>query len=39
MYPKLWQVAGLSYADLIDRLIKLGIEQRSDRRDLKTTPD
>ena len=39
MYPKLWQVAGLSYADLIDRLIKLAIEQRSDRRDLKTTPD
>lgn len=29
MYPKLWQASGLSYADLLDRLIELAI-QRSD---------
>ena len=27
MYPKLWAASGLAYADLIDRLIQLGIER------------
>ncbi len=27
MYPRLWQVAGLSYRDLISRLIDLGLER------------
>lgn len=27
MYPKLWEVSGLSYPDLIDRLIELAIER------------
>jgi len=27
MYPKLWAATGLSYPDLIDRLIQLGIER------------
>lgn len=27
MYPRLWQVAGLSYRDLITRLIELGLER------------
>ena len=39
MYPKLWQAEGLSYADLIDRLIGLAIERCSDRSDLRTKPD
>jgi D-alanine-D-alanine ligase len=31
MYPKLWEASGLSYADLIDRLIQLAIERHRDR--------
>ena len=31
MYPKLWQANGMSYPDLIDRLIQLGLERRRDR--------
>ena len=26
MYPKLWEVSGLSYANLLERLIELGLE-------------
>ncbi|ULH14974.1 D-alanine--D-alanine ligase [Deinococcus sp. KNUC1210] len=28
MYPKLWEAAGLSYAELVTRLIELGLEER-----------
>jgi len=31
MYPKLWQATGLSYADLITRLIELALERRRER--------
>jgi D-alanine-D-alanine ligase len=31
MYPKLWQATGLSYTDLITRLIELGIERHKER--------
>ena len=31
MYPRLWQVAGLSYPDLLSRLIDLGLERHADR--------
>jgi D-alanine-D-alanine ligase len=31
MYPKLWQASGMSYPDLIDRLIQLGLERHRDR--------
>jgi len=27
MYPKLWEASGLPYADLVDRLVELGIER------------
>lgn len=27
MYPKLWEASGISYADLIDRLINLALER------------
>jgi D-alanine-D-alanine ligase len=27
MYPKLWEASGLSYTDLITRLIELGISR------------
>jgi D-alanine-D-alanine ligase len=32
MYPKLWVASGLDYADLIDRLIQLGLERHADKR-------
>jgi D-alanine-D-alanine ligase len=36
MYPKLWEASGLSYSDLIDRLIQLAIERQQQERSLKT---
>src|SRR5215831_7947525 len=32
MYPKLWAASGVEYADLIDRLIQLGIERHADKK-------
>jgi D-alanine-D-alanine ligase len=32
MYPKLWAASGLPYADLIDKLIQLGIERHEDKK-------
>jgi D-alanine-D-alanine ligase len=32
MYPKLWAASGVEYADLIDRLIQLGIERHEDKK-------
>jgi D-alanine-D-alanine ligase len=37
MYPKLWQESGLSYTDLIDRLIQLALEEHTHKSQLKTT--
>ncbi len=37
MYPKLWQASGLSYTELIDRLIQLAIEEQQEKAALKTT--
>ncbi|MGG6137531.1 D-alanine--D-alanine ligase [Pantoea allii] len=37
MYPKLWQAAGLSYQDLITRLIELALERHQQGATLKTT--
>ena len=31
MYPKLWEASGLSYAELIERLIDLALERHADR--------
>lgn len=31
MYPKLWQAGGLTYAQLVDRLIELALERKSQR--------
>jgi D-alanine-D-alanine ligase len=33
MYPKLWEYAGLSYRDLISRLIELGFERHGEKGD------
>jgi D-alanine-D-alanine ligase len=32
MYPKLWAASGVAYADLIDRLIQLGLDRHSDKK-------
>lgn len=32
MFPRLWQAAGVSYSQLIDRLVELALERRSRRR-------
>ena len=31
MYPKLWEASGIPYSELIDRLIRLAIEEHRDR--------
>ena len=31
MYPKLWEASGLSYPQLVDRLIELALQRKSDR--------
>jgi D-alanine-D-alanine ligase len=31
MYPKLWAATGLSYSDLIDRLIQLGLDRHAEK--------
>ncbi len=37
MYPKLWEISGISYTDLIDRLIQLALERNiKDKRIRKT---
>src|SRR5215813_11988870 len=32
MYPKLWAASGMSYPELIDRLIQLGLERHEDKK-------
>jgi D-alanine-D-alanine ligase len=39
MYPKLWEVSGLPYADLVDRLIDLAVERHEEESRLKTSYD
>ncbi len=37
MYPKLWEASGLSYADLLDRLIALALERHAEKQRLRTS--
>lgn len=37
MYPKLWEVSGISYAELINRLIELAIERHQNDSNLKNS--
>ena len=32
MYPKLWEASGVSYSELIDRLIQLALERHADKQ-------
>jgi D-alanine-D-alanine ligase len=37
MYPKLWEASGISYRELIDRLIELALERQAEKdRTVKT---
>ena len=35
MYPKLWQAAGMTYSELVSRLIELALEKHQARQVLK----
>jgi D-alanine-D-alanine ligase len=37
MYPKLWEASGLSYGDLIDKLIQLALERHRSEQKLETS--
>jgi D-alanine-D-alanine ligase len=37
MYPKLWEASGLSYAQLLDRLVELALERSTEKARLQTT--
>jgi len=37
MYPKLWEASGISYPELIDRLIQLALERFQEKKRLKTS--
>lgn len=37
MYPKMWQASGLSYSQLIDRLIQLALERHADKKRNRAT--
>ena len=37
MYPKLWEASGLSYPQLLDRMIELAIERHADRQRNRTS--
>ena len=39
MYPKLWEASGVSYSELVDRLIRLAIARYEREQGLKTTFD
>ena len=37
MYPKLWETSGLTYAQLLDRLVELAIERHQDKQRNRTS--
>ena len=39
MYPKLWAASGLSYGELLDRLVELALERHSEKSGLATSID
>ncbi len=36
MYPKLWEASGVSYSELIDRLIQLALERHAEQHNTRT---
>ncbi len=39
MYPKLWEASGLSYSELLDRLIELALERHREKAESETVID
>ena len=39
MYPKLWEISGIPYSELIDRLIQLALERFEGEKKLRTSAD
>ena len=39
MYPKMWQESGIPYAELIDKIIKLGFEKHAQKNEKKVSFD
>lgn len=39
MYPKLWEATGVSYSELLDRLVDLALERHREKADLATSID
>ncbi len=37
MYPKMWEASGMSYPELIDRLITLALERHAEKQQLRTS--
>ena len=37
MYPKLWDICGISYSDLVDRLIGLAFRRYAKEKKLRTS--
>jgi D-alanine-D-alanine ligase len=37
MYPKMWEASGLSYPELLDRLITLALERHAEKQRLRTS--
>ena len=37
MYSKMWEASGVGYAELVDRLIRLGLERHAQKQKLKTS--
>jgi D-alanine-D-alanine ligase len=37
MYPKLWEASGMSYSELVDRLIQLALDRYKTQEKLKTS--
>jgi D-alanine-D-alanine ligase len=38
MYPKMWEASGLTYPELVDRLVELAIERHEKERKRGRTP-
>ncbi len=37
MYPKMWEASGVSYTELVDRLITLALERHAEKQQLRTS--
>jgi D-alanine-D-alanine ligase len=37
MYPKLWEASGISYSELLDRLIRLALERHREKNSIRTS--